>query len=66
MRPHTEQELEHYERLVAQLRSVVDRQQGVVDQLTDPGALKLASSLLEQMTETYDLLSKNGPASSDR
>jgi hypothetical protein len=54
--PHyTEQELERCERLVAELRNQVVRQQTLVDQLTNFRALDLARSLLEHMTETLAL-----------
>ena len=55
MRHYTEQELERYERLVAEFRNKVVSQQIRVDQLTDSRARDLACSLLEQMKEALAL-----------
>jgi hypothetical protein len=55
MRHYTERDLEHCERLVAETRDRVIRQQALIDNLTSLGTLEEACSLLDQMTETLAL-----------
>jgi hypothetical protein len=55
MRRYTEQELERYERLVAEARDRVGQQQVVIENLTNLDGLEAACSVLESMMETLVL-----------
>jgi hypothetical protein len=55
MRRYTEQELERYERLVAEARERVVRQQALIENAIDLDGLDAACSVLESMMETLVL-----------